>query len=261
MPSKISKMLAYKNMLDDEPQDFRVRQAATPALLMKAKRLHTKVYLEKGYVFPHHLEGGIIGVTEDPYQEHSHYFVTERRAANGRWKVVASARLIHMNESLGHKSFQTLIHQNIHLEHSQTLQAHDPKLIFEVSSLVKQTGESTVAVLMLYRSMWQFSLVNGYKFWLMSVDTKLFERLRFMFSETLTPIGDKSHFKGHDVIPALLDVPSSLATLRKQAITLNPAKRAMRFAIVKFFLRGLPEGEPSDWDLTARRNKFYLLDA
>jgi hypothetical protein len=234
-------MMAYARLLKSEPQDVRVLVVNTDDHLKGAKQLHAKVFLKHGYITEENLlEDGIIDLLEDPYQEHAQYFIAERMIDN-QWKLVAASRLIKGHAEKGHKSFQTLNHQEIYKRYEKQIAAIDPASCMEVSALVKESGESTVITLMLFRAMWQYSVQAGSSIWLMSCDAKLYARLEFLFGDALTKIGEQRFFKGHDVVPGLLDMNESLYRFLVQAKSLNPFKRSMKRALVKFFLAGLPK--------------------
>ena len=219
---------------------LRASIVVTDAQLKAAKALHARVFLDRGYVRASDLvDGGkAIGPAEDPYQTHATYFVVERLQPQGR-VVVATARLIHATPQLKHNSFQTLVNQRLNQSQLTYLQSLDPARCVEVSGLVKAKGESTFAVMMLYRAMWQYSIVRGYKLWLMSCDEGLYRKLKTLFGDTLVAIGRPTFFKGHHVVPAMLELDHSIGQLLSLS-RYNVVKRQAQMILARFFLHGLP---------------------
>src|SRR5690242_778386 len=93
MLKKIKKTLSYAGMLSSDTHDLRVREATDEDALLKAKELHARVFLSRGYITESDLTAvGLIGESEDPYQKHAKYFMVER-LVNGSWRVCAISRL------------------------------------------------------------------------------------------------------------------------------------------------------------------------
>lgn len=204
-----------------------------------AKSLHASVYLKKGYI--KHLdldENGRLHKEADSYQEHSHYF-TVNDHSNSSKPVVATARQIHRKEGLNHDSFPTIKNMELYPDMKQAILALDPSKCVEISGLAKIKGVSSSAVLMLYRSMWHYSLRRKHHLWLMACDVNAFERLQYLFGDALVRIGDNSFYMGSEVVPAMLEVHRSVDSLMAESKSLNPFKRRMKRELVKFFMAGL----------------------
>jgi hypothetical protein len=75
----------------------------------------------------------------------------------------------------------------------------------------------------------------------MACDARLFRRLEDFFGDALLQIGAQVYYKGHDVIPAVLEVDRSLSVLQRKLRSLNPIKQKLRRDMARFFLDGLPE--------------------
>ncbi len=237
---ELSKAVSYAAMLQKNRADVRSGIVTEAQALKKAKQLHAKVFLSRGYITDADLTTeGTIDTNEDPYQEHSEYFVVER-LIDSEWRIQAVARLIHFHPEKQDSSFQTLVHQDVNKESRELIQLVGLENCFEVSGLVKETGESTLAVMFLYREMWQYALMNGQKLWLMSCDAGLYKRLSFLFGNAFQQIGKKSFFKGHDVIPALLDIRGSISVFTGKTKSRNPATKLLQHRLANFFLSGLP---------------------
>lgn len=246
MFKRIRHTAVFWKALGGEPNKFKVSIVQNEQQLSEAKELHAAVFLAKGYVSEADLtsDGKHIGLTEDPYQTHSQYFIVERNHGDTT-KVVASARLILSDERLGHRSFQTYEHQELLPKYRQLIERELPSSLAEVSGLVKDRSENTIVTLLLYRAMWQYSLVTGHRYWLMSCDDRLYKRLKLLFGNTLVEAGKRKFFKGHTVVPVILDVPYSVHRLLRVA-RINPLKRRLQISLVRFFLAGVDQSVLSD---------------
>src|SRR6266403_439409 len=164
MFKKISQILKFYKILQENTEMYRVVVVKTKDHLDEAKRLHAKVYFKHGYIKPSDLteDGLYIGRIEDPYQDHAQYFVVER-IDGPQPQVVSAARLILKHKNKGHESFQTYVHQPLYEKYKTKIEQIDPATCVEVSGLVKDSGVSTIAVFMLYRAMWQYSVQHGYR--------------------------------------------------------------------------------------------------
>ncbi|HEX3082232.1 MAG TPA: hypothetical protein VHQ86_03180 [Candidatus Saccharimonadia bacterium] len=243
MFKKISQLLTFNKVFKEDTGMFRVIVVDEPHYLNKAKQLHAKVYLARGFVKPTDLtdDALYIGPKEDPYQFHSQYFVVERTDLPEP-QVVSAARLIYKDPHKGHDSFQTYIHQPLYKKYKAKIELLDPASCAEVSGLVKERGTSTAAVFMLYKAMWLYSVQNGYQTWLMSCDVRLYLRLKLLFGRMLQRIGEKRHFKGHDVVPLMLDT-ERLFDYLLAVKPLNPFKRKVHEALTRFLLDGVDRNE------------------
>jgi N-acyl-L-homoserine lactone synthetase len=132
------------------------------------------------------------------------------------------------------------VHQKLDVAHRGVIEKTDPSTIAEVSGLVKEPGESSVAVYMLYRAMWQYSLTKNIRLWLMSSDERLYNRLTAVFGDKITRIGPGGYFKGHQVVPVMLDIQGSLDRLLVLGSRRHIIQRNLQRYLIKFFLRGLP---------------------
>lgn len=200
--------------------------------LMAAKMLHADVYLSKGFVGDDDVRDGVIHEKSDPHQVHSEYFVVKKKGS-----VVAVARqIIYKGQGLHHESFPVLEKSIIYGRSRKRLLAFHPTEIVEISALVKKSGESSVAPLILYRALWRHSIDARHRIWVMACDVRLYERLKLLFGSALTRIGQRTPYRGGDVIPVALYIPGSLkyverviASPRKGILDLK--RRAARFMI------------------------------
>ncbi len=205
----------------------------------EARSLHANVYIKRGYINFVDLDGfGRMHPESDPYQQHSHYFTVNDHSKSNK-PVVATARQIHVNAGQQHNSFPTIKEMELYPDMRQAILALDPSKCVEISGLAKSQGVSSSAVLLLYRSMWHYSLRRKHHLWLMACDVKAFERLKYLFGDALVRIGDNSVYMGSEVVPAMLEVHRSVDSLMVESNTINPLRRQMKREIVKFFMSGL----------------------
>jgi hypothetical protein len=219
---------------------FRAGHTANVHRIGQARSLHARVYLKRGYINFIDLDGnGRLHIIADPYQDHSHYFTVNDHSHSSK-PVVATARQIHVKEGRSHDSFPTIKEMELYPDMKQAILAIDPSKCVEISGLAKSSGVSSSAVLMLYRSMWHYSLKRKHHLWLMACDVKAFERLSYLFGDALVRIGDNADYMGSEVVPAMLEVSRSVDALMAESKTVNPLKRRMKRELVKFFMDGLP---------------------
>jgi hypothetical protein len=231
---------SYQQMQAHNGRDgYAAQLASSSDHITRAQTLHAAVYLDRRYI-----DVTDIGIDSrmhaaaDPYQFHSNYFVVTR-VDDGR--VVATARQIFARRNGGHTSFPTMAKLEIYPTLRAAIEQVDPACCVEISGLAKEKGVDPHAVLLLYRSMWQFSLVRGHKVWLMGCDVNAYKRLKFIFGDALVRIGRDTIYMGSAVVPAMLEVDRSIAPLLHESRTLNLAKSLMKRRLVAFMMSGLPE--------------------
>ena len=243
MIKKISRTFRYIKLLQNGHKGLKSTQATSDEHITKARRLHARVYLESGYIEPHHVDGeGHIKREYDPYHEHSTYFVVIEEN-DGKQVVVAVARQIMGSELAEHASLPTLSKLQIKPAVKREIEKMPSGMCVEISALSKVKGYTSYAALMLYREMWQYSIRHSHQLWIMACDARAFDRLKFLFGDTLINIGEKTFYMGSDVIPAALDVQRSLTVIQKYAHGINPIRRHLYAKLVKFFLDGLSESD------------------
>ena len=198
-----------------------------------AKKLHASVYLAKDFVSESDLEEDIIHHRSDPHQNHAEYFVVKRRNV-----VVAVARqIVYKGVGEHHESYPVLSKAIIFERSRQRIISHHPKEIVEISALVKMKGESSIVPLLLYRALWRHSYKKKHRLWIMACDVRLYERLKILFGATLTRIGQRTPYKGGDVIPVAIDLPRAYNYVRKLASTssgmrpMSVKRRAAKFML------------------------------
>ncbi len=241
MIKQITALSRYYTTLATDPEGYASYPAESRADKLAAQRLHASVYLERGYISERQINAeGKIDLIADPHQAHSNYFVVKRMAA-GRPEVIVSARQIYASKSKRHKSFQTYADLKLDEAARKKLTALDPAKCVEISALTKVSGVSTHLTFLLYRAMWQFSITQGHQIWLMACDQRLYRRLKYLFGKAIQAVGEPQFYKGHTVVPAIIEIDYSVNQLIKNTHTLNPADRLLKLRLSQFFLRGLPE--------------------
>ena len=236
---RVIKPIRYVWLLLASSSDLECNLITDEAMLHEAKLLHANTYIRKGYVTREVLDArGLLSKEEDPYQDHSVYFaVTSRRSG----KVVAASRLIVAPPETSLSEFQTLAHMQLFDRSADNLSIHATSSAVEVSALVKDTGASSRAVLMLYRAMWQHSVAHRHSLWLFTCNAELYKRLEYLFGDAIEKLGPNQKFHGHDFVPAALDVSESIGAFARGAKSTSPSRRIITKRVAKFFVRGLPE--------------------
>jgi len=250
MIKKLKYLRRFYGDLANENDRYRCVTVTEASELLEAQRLHARVYRDKGYVKDDEIGlDGTLHEIGDPYKNHAHYFAVKRLGTN---KIVASSRLIYAPKGQTLKDFQTFTHLNIWSKVTKHLLSnYNASECLEVSALVKIRGESLLPVLMLYREMWQYSLNNGCKIWLMSCNAELFSRLKLLFGDAVQAAGPPQHFRNFTFVPATLEIEPSLVHLAVSMKSLNPVKRHISRRIVRFFLSNLSEKSLSTLESTS----------
>lgn len=203
----------------------------------KARQLHASVYLRKGFVDNWEVtEDGVIHDDHDPHHHHSRYFTIKKSSSKD--EVLATARQI--TTATGRFSDLPMYkHSRITEEARDKINLFSPKKTVEISALVKHGSVSPYATLLLYRLMWQYSYKNGDELWLMACSPELYRRLKFLFGETIVQIGERTPYKGEDVIPVMLEVKKSVEHLKSSLRSRNLINRSLKRNMLKFFLEGM----------------------
>lgn len=210
-------------LTDDDKQDLR-----------DAKRLHAEVYIAKGFVTKSDIKDDVIHEFSDPHQLHAEYFVVKKKQ-----EIIAVARqIVYKGTGSHHESFPVLDKAIIYSRSRTRLLAYHPTEIVEISALVKKSGESSVAPLILYRALWRYSLRSEHRVWVMACDVRLYERLKLLFGPTLTKIGQRTPYKGADVVPVAIDIAHSVKYVQRIVNSprrgfLDLKRRAAKFMIKK----------------------------
>ncbi len=171
------------------------KKAETAEEILAAQRLHHDGYLEVGYID----KPTSIGIIEDGYHKFSDYIVAIHINDNHKGEVVGVIRAVKYS-SLG---FPVLNEFRLYKKWEKFLKKLDLNQVIEVGALFTKPGYHVARGL--YREIWQYSKMNGYKYWLAAIDERLFKvftkRLYFYFDK----IGKEKFYLGSVSIPAILD--------------------------------------------------------
>lgn len=210
-----------EDMLDDEHEgrislsivgEESTSLVQTPELLHKSRRLVADVYCKWGYVQPGDLtREGYLDSEVDPHVKDSDYFVHTRGE-----KVVATARLIAKDKL---EAFPALSEFDIDEQLLRDLDG-DPSHYREISALAKapKIGHRD-DVLRVYASMMQHSINTGGQYLLMSVDTRLSQKLKQLFgTKSFTQLGEPKYVLGSDTVPMVMDAHRALRLFDKRFV-------------------------------------------
>jgi hypothetical protein len=242
--NELKQIIRYHKLLAAGTDDtYHIAMADKPDTDQEARRLHAKIYQERGYVTADGVDHlGIMTPQGDPYGHMARYFGAWINAAGAK-ELVATGRLIEATASDDHYVFQFVKELELDASVLHTIQQVDPTQCAEVSGLAKRRGESTTAILMLYRAMWQYSVRHHHKLWLMAADENLYAMLQQLFGAALVTAGAPTPFKGHVVVPATLDVGASIGILQQSSRQGTPFQRLLRRRLAAFMLKGLTPGD------------------
>lgn len=177
---------------------------------LKAQELHTRIYLENGYINESQLDNN--GLFVDEYTDRSKYFYIKNEAKE------TACRYISANEEEGLISLPTIKNFGIdynklakvaHVDDFCDLDAHS---VIEVSGLVSDidrkglNSETFDTTKQIYTKLLRESLDKGYKLWVMNVD----ERLEKYFSlvlgrNSVVRLGEPREYIGDSTIPVALN--------------------------------------------------------
>lgn len=238
MQNQLKKYLAYSRaMKNPSVSDFQALTELTNQDILEAQRLHAEVYVARRFITPDVVgTDGRIARHHDPYQDHSRYFVVRSLAGD----IVATARQVEARPHTGYNSFPMMKAVTLFPEAQAAIKSLDPRSCVEISALAKRRGISSTATLVLYRAMWQYSITASHSAWLIACDAAVYERLEFLFGPALGRVGEPTRYMGSLVVPAILDISSSLANMRRATGSRNPLKNRLRRRLINFFVTGLP---------------------
>lgn len=237
----IRQTLKYYRQLNTEVPGLRTIIVTRPEQLSAAKELHARTYRAVGFVTDADLtsDGLRIGPGKDPYQAHAQYFSVQG-FRDGALRTVATVRIIDADPDQGFKSFPVYVTQDLYPEYQRLLEGVDPAACGEISGLVREPDVSGKAALMLYRTVWHYSLRQRYELLLVACDARLYPRCKMIFGASWNRIGPDGEIWNHQVVPVMIDIPNSLDEALKVS-RVNPVKRRVKMRALEFFLRGLPE--------------------
>ena len=242
--NELKQIVRFHKLLSTGTDDtYHVAVADTVDTDQAARRLHARIYQERGYVTADGIDHlGVMNAQGDPYGHLARYFGAWINSTGSK-DLVATGRLIEATSKDDHYVFQFMKELELDRSIRQAIGKISPTRCAEVSGLAKRRGESTTAILMLYRAMWQYSVRQHHSLWLMAVDQKLYSRLQQLFGDALVTAGEPTEFKGHVVVPATLDVSASIDLLQRSSRRGTPFQRLLRRRLAAFMLHGLSEDD------------------
>jgi hypothetical protein len=221
----------------DEDFNLKIAEVDGDDYLVAAKKLHAKIYLERGFVKARDVVDGMISPNADPHQLHSKYFVVIDPRTS---RLIATSRQIQIREGKGHNSFAMMRQANLYKRGLKLIRKHRPEQTIEISGLAKERGVTKIAPLMLYRAMWHHSLRTKHTLWLLACDVRLFVRLKLLFGTSIQKIGRVTPYYGGDVVPAVLMVQDSITKMKISLARANFWEKPLRHRIARFMLTGVP---------------------
>ncbi len=201
--------------LDERLTPYRMAQRLTTAAdILRARRLHAAVFVNKGFISPEDLApDGSIGEGKDPWRDTSSYFGVSRDGA-----VVATARQISLPD---HRRLPALTLAGLAKDALAPVLALPPARVVEISALARDPGGRSSDVAAVYVRMWEESLALGHRAWVMAVDVPVFTYLsRFFAGDAIQPLGPEQHYLGSAVLPAVIwfqDVPTAIRRLAQDS--------------------------------------------
>jgi hypothetical protein len=220
----------------NEQTDLKVVEVDSEDYRLAARRLHAAVYLSKKFVEEKDVVNGLLSLRVDPYHFHSQYFVVVDKKSG---HLVATARQIKARRYRGHNSFAMFTHTPLYKRATKLITRHDPVDCVEISGLAKYRGVSKLAPLLLYRAMWQHSLEQRHKLWLLACDYRLFARLKLLFGPAIQKAGPVTFYLGSNSVPAVLKINSSIRALGRAIDNAAWHQRWLRRRVAKFMLKGI----------------------
>lgn len=226
----------HKKIFDRASTEFKAYIVTEDEHKHQAKLLHSTVYLDRGFISKEDIDTrGFIKAATDPHQHHSQYFIVCEQV-KGHEHVRITGRQIHAKKGKGFDSFPILQQAHIYPHVRERIHAYDPARCVEISGLAKIRGTKVIATLLLYRIMWQYANARGDKLWLMACSPSLYARLKRLFGPAIIQIGQRTPYKGEDVVPAMLKVDQSIGMLRQAGNTWQPMRRLLYRAVLDFFM-------------------------
>ncbi|SFC24041.1 N-acyl-L-homoserine lactone synthetase [Alkalibacterium subtropicum] len=148
---------------------------------------------------------------EDPYIDHSTYFVVETADAK---EVVGVTRLIFMSLD----DLPTMKHFNIFEIEKLKLAGLEDNKYAEISAFTKMPKHDVG--LGLIRTVLNYSLSNGLTHWVCCIDERVYRYMHRIFKFPFEVIGEPNVYLGSKTIPCVLNLSECLTTLKEKRRTL-----------------------------------------
>lgn len=168
----------------------------------KAIALHHQRYQEVGFFKQNE---------EDPYIDHSTYFVVQTEDAK---EVVGVTRLIFMPM----EELPTIKNFSISLAEKERLLQLEESKYAEFSAFTKMPKHDVG--LGLIKTVLNYSLNNDVTHWICCIDERVYKYMHRIFKFPFEVIGESNVYLGSKTIPCALDLSVCLATLKEKRSTL-----------------------------------------
>ncbi|WP_368645099.1 hypothetical protein AB4027_09155 [Alkalibacterium putridalgicola] len=169
---------------------------------VEAVALHHQRYQEVGFLKKD---------DEDPYIDHSTYFVVETAKSK---EVVGVTRLIFMSLD----DLPTMKHFNIFEIEKLKLAGLEENKYAEISAFTKMPKHDVG--LGLIRTVLNYSLSNGLTHWVCCIDERVYRYMHRIFKFPFEVIGEPNVYLGSKTIPCVLNLSECLTTLKDKRRTL-----------------------------------------
>ena len=194
-----------------------------PDDISDARRLVASVYLENKYINPEDIDNSGFMVDKiDPFVEDSQYFGYKNKTG----RLIATGRLIKLPKA----TYPALIEFGVRYEELLTMGlSSDPKDYAEISALAKlreegqdfgipesEKEDDKDAILHVYAQMFRSAIESGKKYFLMSVDIRLTNRLWKLFGrKNFIEIAEPKEYMGSKTVPMAMNIGEALKLLDK----------------------------------------------
>ena len=174
-----------------------VEQVRTDEDVWDARRLHADVYLERHYVEPPDLRGGVLSADVDPWAGISTYFI----ARDHHRHPVGVGRQIQFDDPgrLPAMSLSNL--DDVARRHVLRQGGH---AVVEISALAVRRRAPRFTSLALYAAMWARSIEQEHTAWVMAIHPSLARSIVGSLGPVISPLGPPQWFMGSDVIPGII---------------------------------------------------------
>jgi len=219
------KKIVYDYLVNRSPELPNVptdEEVVQPEMQLKARQLHTQVYMQQGFIDHSQLDQQELFT--DQYIDRSQYVYVHSA------KNIATCRMIHTDKKAGGLlSLPTMQHFSINsdilrfVSDAQRPSAINPKSIVEISGLaagrvdnVDNSHSGLSAISLLYAGALRQSLDAGHKAWVMNVEQSYRADLEDRLGEdNIHELGDEREYIGAPTIPIALNPQWVVTSLLK----------------------------------------------
>lgn len=198
----------------------------------KSQELHTKVYIEKGYVSLDQLDKN--GIFTDEYDDRSVYFFAENSLRDSTCRYITASKKDGIMSLPTAKYFAVDPNVIRHAAGVDRLSSIAAKDVIEVSALASlQHGElkqgrraELDATRLLYARILRDSLDKGHKLWLLNTHEELVRYLEVLLGkEQIHRLGEAKEYMGSPTVPVAINPQKVVETALKDESSLGEMKR------------------------------------